>query len=133
MADKVKHTGGCHCGAVRFEAWAPSDIEVFDCNCSICTKKQNRHFIIPEKDFKLLKGDDSITTYTFNTHHAKHTFCRICGVQSFYTPRSNPDGRGIAPHCLDPGTVTSIKVITFDGQNWEQSMSGDSSITLRSK
>ncbi|KAL5473431.1 hypothetical protein EMCRGX_G027915 [Ephydatia muelleri] len=82
---------------------------------------------------QLQEGDDSITTYTFNTHHAKHTFCRICGVQSFYTPRSNPDGRGIAPHCLDPGTVTSIKVITFDGQNWEQSMSGDSSITLRSK
>ncbi|KAL5473434.1 hypothetical protein EMCRGX_G027919 [Ephydatia muelleri] len=64
MADKVKHTGGCHCGAVRFEAWAPSDIEVFDCNCSICTKKQNRHFIIPEKDFKLLKVLEKWTFYS---------------------------------------------------------------------
>jgi len=41
-----------------------------------------------------LQGADKLTTYTFNTHQAKHTFCRTCGVQSFYQPRSNPDGYG---------------------------------------
>nr|DBA34349.1 TPA: hypothetical protein GDO54_001916 [Pyxicephalus adspersus] len=51
----VKHSGGCHCGAVRFEVWASADIHVFDCNCSICVKKQNRHFIVPASRFKLLK------------------------------------------------------------------------------
>lgn len=40
------------------------------------------------------QGSDNLTTYTFNTHAAKHTFCKTCGVQSFYTPRSNPDGYG---------------------------------------
>uniref|UniRef100_F6SQ78 CENP-V/GFA domain-containing protein n=1 Tax=Monodelphis domestica TaxID=13616 RepID=F6SQ78_MONDO len=107
----VKHTGGCHCGAVRFEVWASADLHVFDCNCSICKKKQNRHFIVPASRFKLLKGTENITTYTFNTHKAQHTFCKTCGVQSFYTPRSNPDGYGIAPHCLDEGSVRSIKAI----------------------
>uniref|UniRef100_A0A8C6KYY3 Centromere protein V n=1 Tax=Nothobranchius furzeri TaxID=105023 RepID=A0A8C6KYY3_NOTFU len=90
----VKHSGGCHCGAVRFEVWSSPDLHVFHCNCSICTKKQNHHFIVPKNHFTLLQGLENLTTYTFNTHVAKHTFCRTCGVQSFYTPRSNPDGYG---------------------------------------
>ncbi|XP_072032303.1 centromere protein V-like isoform X2 [Amphiura filiformis] len=90
--------------------------------CSVCTKKQNVHFIVPNSKFKLLQGEDYITSYTFGTHQAKHTFCKICGVQSFYTPRSNPDGKGIAPHCLDPGTVENVTVFKFDGQNWEDSV-----------
>ncbi|XP_064406942.1 centromere protein V-like [Halichondria panicea] len=133
MDHKVKHTGGCHCGAVRFEVWAPEILDAIICNCSICVKKQNTHFIVPLKDFTLLKGEEKIATYTFNTHHAKHTFCSVCGVQSFYTPRSNPDGRGVAPHCLDSGTVNSVRTTTFDGVNWEKCMESDPSIRERSK
>ncbi|KAG8450411.1 hypothetical protein GDO86_002899 [Hymenochirus boettgeri] len=118
----VKHSGGCHCGAVRFEVWASSDLHVFDCNCSICVKKQNRHFIVPSSRFKLLKGADNLTTYKFNTKKAQHTFCKTCGVQSFYTPRSNPDGYGIAPHCLDEGTVRSVHVEQINGKEWEKAM-----------
>lgn len=130
---RVKHTGGCHCGAVKFEVWNSPDILVFDCNCSICTKKQNRHFIVPKQYFTLLQGLDNLTTYTFNTHTAKHTFCSTCGVQSFYTPRSNPDGYGIAPHCLDQGTVGNIIMETFCGENWEKSMQNHKTIQGMSK
>ncbi|KPP56335.1 hypothetical protein Z043_126063, partial [Scleropages formosus] len=78
-------------------------------------------------------GLENLTTYTFNTHTAKHTFCRTCGVQSFYTPRSNPDGYGVAPHCLDQGTVRSITVEDFCGQQWEESMQKHHSIRSMSK
>lgn len=27
----VKHKGGCHCGAVRFEVWSSPDLHVFHC------------------------------------------------------------------------------------------------------
>ncbi|CAG5877650.1 unnamed protein product [Menidia menidia] len=131
--DLVKHEGGCHCGAVRFEVWSSSDLHVFHCNCSICTKKQNHHFIVPKTSFKLLQGSDNLTTYTFNTHVAKHTFCKTCGVQSFYTPRSNPDGYGVAPHCLDPGTVRSVTVENFCGEQWDESMRAHKSIRDMSK
>ena len=57
-------------------------------------KKQNHHFVVPDYNFRLVKGADKITTYTFNKHQARHTFCSVCGVQSFYTPRTNPDGKG---------------------------------------
>ncbi|KAI3373460.1 hypothetical protein L3Q82_022074 [Scortum barcoo] len=144
--DLVKHTGGCHCGAVRFEVWSSPNLHVFECNksidqlisvyfssCSICTKKQNHHFIVPKAQFTLLQGSDNLTTYTFNTHVAKHTFCKTCGVQSFYSPRSNPDGYGVAPHCLDEGTVRSVTVEKFCGEKWEESMQAHKSIRDMSK
>lgn len=59
---------------------------------SICALKRNVHCIVPEKDFELLEGRDNLSTYTFNTNVAKHTFCKTCGVVPFYRPRSNPEG-----------------------------------------
>lgn len=59
-------------------------------------------------------------------------FCSICGVQSFYTPRSNPNGKAVTIHCIDPGTVLSTTLTKFDGQNWEKSMEEDPSIRARS-
>ncbi|XP_043910457.1 centromere protein V [Protopterus annectens] len=132
--DLIKYTGGCHCGAVRFEVWASKSLHVFDCNCSICTKKQNRHFIVPASRFHLLKGAESLTTYTFQTRMAKHTFCKICGVQSFYTPRSNPDGYGVAPHCLDKGEEEPVITLEyFNGNEWESSMAQHKTIKDMSK
>ncbi|MCW9017038.1 MAG: hypothetical protein OQJ89_08750, partial [Kangiellaceae bacterium] len=57
--------GSCHCGAVQFEIRAPDEIEVEDCNCSICSKAGFLHLILPLSRFQLLKGKDNIQTYTF--------------------------------------------------------------------
>jgi hypothetical protein len=81
----------------------------------------------------MLQGAESLTTYTSGQHRAKHTFCRTCGVQSFYTPRSNPDGKGVAIYCLDKGTVTKVNIIPFDGINWEAAYEKDDMIKSRSK
>jgi hypothetical protein len=114
------HTGGCHCGRVRFEVTAPANIEVLDCDCSICRKSGYLHLIVPDDRFRLLQGADSLTLYTFNTHAAKHWFCAVCGVKSFYKPRSNPDGISVNARCLDDGTVESMSITPFDGRDWEK-------------
>jgi hypothetical protein len=88
----------------------------------LCKKKANLHFIVPVSRFAILQGEDSLTTYTFNTKQAKHTFCKNCGVQAFYRPRSNPDGVGVNPRCLDGDTMKSLKIVNFDGENWEKTM-----------
>ena len=44
----TKHTGGCHCGRVRFEVTAPARIEVGDCNCSMCSKIGYQHLMVPK-------------------------------------------------------------------------------------
>lgn len=111
--------GSCHCGAVKFEIDAPDSVEVEDCNCSMCAKAGFLHLILPLKQFRLLQGQDDITTYTFNSGVAKHTFCQHCGIKPFYTPRSNPDGIDINVRCLD-NKPSNINIVNFDGQNWEQ-------------
>ncbi len=117
----VRHSGGCHCGRVAFEVDAPEEIEVTDCNCSICGRAGYLHLVVPKSRFFLLRGEDGLTTYTFNTGVAKHLFCKVCGVKSFYVPRSHPDGVSVNARCLEPGTVKRMTVRPFDGRNWEAS------------
>ncbi|WP_455220264.1 GFA family protein [Kaarinaea lacus] len=120
MTESVVHRGSCHCGAVRYEVEAPADLIVQECNCSICSRVGYWHLIVPQSRFHLLQGEDQLTTYTFDTHEAKHKFCKICGIKSFYIPRSNPDGISVNARCLDDATIHSITIEFFDGKNWEQ-------------
>ena len=115
----MKYTGGCHCGAVRFEIEAPVELDMLDCNCSICQRSGHLHLIVPRSRFKLVAGVDALTTYTFNSGIARHQFCRICGIKSFYTPRSNPDGVDVNARCLEPPPGL-LNVEPFDGRNWER-------------
>ena len=110
MIRNITHLGSCHCGAVRYEVDAPADIEADDCNCSICSRSGYLHLIVPKSHFRLLQGKDNLSTYTFDTHEAKHLFCKTCGIKSFYIPRSHPDGISVNVHCLEEGTVTSMKI-----------------------
>ena len=126
----VAHRGGCHCGAVRFEVTAPAHLEVDECNCSICTMTGFLHLIVPRSRFKLLKGADDLVTYTFNTGVARHYFCRHCGIKSFYVPRSNPDGYSVNARCLEPQTITGMRIALFDDTNRE---AADAAVQHRSK
>ena len=110
----VTHSGGCHCGAVAFEVDAPAKIVVRDCNCSICRMSGYLHLIVPRSRFRLLQGADELTEYKFHTGTARHLFCRLCGVKSFYVPKSNPDGYSVNVRCLDSSTIERIEVEPFD-------------------
>ena len=116
---KIWRSGSCHCGAIAFKVLAPDIVEVEACNCSICARTGFVHLIVPIANFKLIKGEDSITSYRFNTGVANHTFCKICGVKAFYTPRSNPDGVSVNANCFDEGQAPELIITHFDGQNWE--------------
>lgn len=78
--------------------------------------------MVPKERFRLLSGGDNLTTYRFNTGVAKHTFCKTCGVKSFYTPRSHPDGVSVNVNCLNKDDFDSIHIKNFDGQNWEENV-----------
>jgi hypothetical protein len=111
--------GGCHCGAVRFEVLTPDEIEIVECNCSICRMTGYRHLIVEADSFRLMAGADKLTTYRFNTGTAKHHFCSVCGIKSFYVPRSHPDAFSVNARCLDEGAVRIASRGVFDGRNWE--------------
>jgi hypothetical protein len=116
--------GGCHCGAVRFEANLSGTVEAQSCNCSMCQKVGFVHVIVPESRFRLTQGQGALTNYTFNTGVARHLFCSVCGVKSFYRPRSNPDGWSVNARCLDEDQGLDIRIEAFDGRNWEANAAG---------
>ncbi len=120
IAGMVTHAGGCHCGRVRFEVQAPARLPVSDCNCSMCSKAGYLHLLVPKSRFRLLRGEEVLTTYQFNTGTARHLFCSVCGIKSFYVPRSHPDGFSVNARCLDEGTVESLEITPVNGREWER-------------
>ena len=77
------------------------------------------HLIVPADRFRLRSDPAELGEYRWNTGVARHLFCRNCGIKSFYVPRSNPDGIDVNVHCLDPSTISGLRVEPFDGQDWE--------------
>lgn len=117
----VTYEGGCHCGAVRFQVVVDNH-KVDDCNCSVCRKKGFLHLIVTKDKFTLLQGEDVLTTYQFNTGVAKHKFCKVCGIHSFYIPRSHPDCIDVNVRCLDGDVMGNFEIVPFDGANWEDNI-----------
>ena len=111
-------TGGCHCGAVRYEVDASLDGAIA-CNCSICQKRGMVLVFTPRSNFKLLSGGDNMSDYRFNTHKIAHMFCKTCGVES-YAFASAPDGTEMAAiniNCLDGIEPREVAARPFDGRS----------------
>ncbi|PAV75375.1 hypothetical protein WR25_14855 [Diploscapter pachys] len=121
-SNDIVHEGSCHCGKVKWVMRAPRVLQCVRCNCSICKKKSLIHYIVKREKFTLVQGGDKLKTYTFNTGVAQHRFCKKCGVQSFYIPRSNPNSISVMPNCIDSNTVDSIELSDFEGQNWDEAI-----------
>ena len=144
--------GSCHCQMIQFEVLIPSSIDVYKCNCSICWMKQNHHFVVSDEEFRLFdvtattaensnrvvmnNYSNAISVYKFNTQTASHKFCKICGICSFYTPRSNPNGKAITIYCMEDyqqnGHRLKVNWKNFDGVHWEASIC-TSDITAKTK
>ncbi len=115
----IEYSGGCHCGAVRFRFMAGEVLDVLRCNCSICARTGYLHVTVPHAAFELLSDHSTLAEYRFGTRRAAHWFCRVCGIKSFYQPRSHPDCFSIHLGCVD--SDPSARIVDFDGRHWEQS------------
>ena len=115
----MKITGGCHCGLVQFEASLTPDadgkIEVFDCDCSICTMTGFQHVVVPDTRFRLVEGQKDTTTYRFDSGKARHIFCTQCGIKSFFRPRAPAASISIALRCIDDWRDLPVTISSFDG------------------
>ena len=111
------HTGGCQCGAVRYEVEAEIK-DVIACNCSRCGKLGSLLAFVPAQKFKLVAGEKATTDYQFNKHVIHHLFCATCGIES-YAKGTNPKGEAmiaINARCLDDIDVSALNVKNFDGK-----------------
>lgn len=118
MAEMQTYTGGCHCGAVRYEVEADLS-SVIECNCSHCSKKGFLLSFTPASNFRLLSGQEALTEYRFNKKQIAHLFCKTCGVQSF-AAGAMPDGsevRAVNVRCLEGVEPASLKITAVDGRS----------------
>ncbi len=114
----TQHQGGCHCGAVRFQADLSLD-ELTTCNCSLCGKTGSIMAFVPASQVTMLSGEDAQTDYQFAKKSIHHTFCTRCGVRSVAFGKG-PDGSewaSVNVRCLDGIDVHDLKITqTYDGK-----------------
>ena len=120
---KQTYTGGCHCGAVRYEADMDLSKGTLRCNCSMCSKSRAWLVGLGSDDFRLLKGQEMLSDYQFNSKSIHHLFCRNCGVKSFGRSNVGADGKGMVAimlSCVDNITdaeLAALPIQYVDGRN----------------
>jgi hypothetical protein len=118
MPETQTHTGGCHCGRVRYRVTTEL-ASVVACNCSICTRRGALWAFAGADQFVLQSGASDLTDYRFNKKIIHHLFCRECGIGAFSRGKA-PDGRdtvAINVRCLDGVDLAALKIMPFDGKS----------------
>lgn len=125
-AIKTPFSGGCACGAIRYESTA-EPLMMLSCHCRDCQRSSGGPFssfvIVPAGAFQLLKGTlrfhDSLSDAGGQTHRG---VCPECGVPVAVKSDSVPQIVAIRTASLDdPGWFNSqADVWTCDAQPWDQ-------------
>jgi hypothetical protein len=113
----LKHNASCHCGSVVLELTLPNGIEnPRRCDCSICRRKGAIVMSVKLDGIRIIKGQDILKLYQFNTNTAKHYFCSNCGIYTHHQRRSNPNEYGVNLGCLEGVNPFDLgEVVTNDG------------------
>jgi hypothetical protein len=125
---KIPFTGGCACGAIRYECTA-EPTSMFKCHCGDCQRATGGGHacvvIVPANSFKLTRGE---RRYHFTASaafgHHKRGFCAECG--SRLTGGENREGTtenvGINVGSLDDPSWfrPQMHIFTSEAQPWDQ-------------
>ena len=83
-------TGGCACGAVRFEADVDSD-DAYLCHCRMCQRATGSLSIafknLPQADVRWLSGPD----WYESSPIARRSYCRKCGTSLGFQFKEGPN------------------------------------------
>lgn len=120
MSNPEKHSGGCHCGRVRYDVSIDlSQVTAISCNCSMCGRAGTLLAFVPADQFTLHSGQDVLTDYQFNTKSIHHLFCSVCGIKSFARgkTREGAETAAINLRCLDGVDASKLAIASFDGKS----------------
>ena len=112
------HRASCHCGAVELELDLPDGVvDPRHCDCSICRRKGAVVASVPLDGLRVVRGQDVLRLYQFNTGVARHYFCGNCGIYTHHQRRSNPNEYGVNVACLEGVSPFDFdEVVVMDGE-----------------
>lgn len=117
----TKHTGGCHCGAVRYEVEGESLTHAL-CHCSDCRRHSGAPMIgwtmYPQESVKVTQGTPKIYASSAN---GRRQFCPDCGTGLFYSNEETLPGLIDIQSATydDPDSVPArIHIQTADRITW---------------
>jgi len=102
--------GRCNCGEVAFEVLEQAS-DIYFCHCSICRRATGSNgiavIVVNSDNFRWLKGENSIKTWTKPAHDWQSNFCTTCGSS---VPGKNDDVRMYVPAGLLSDADLTLKV-----------------------
>ena len=116
-------TGGCNCGAVRFEVTEPLPIAGY-CHCKRCQRRSGAAASASAHpapgSFRIVAGEDALTRWKPEVGGEKW-FCGICGSHIYANNPSHPDSIGIRLGAFDgdPGVRPSVRQFVSYAAAWE--------------
>ena len=103
MTTELPLTGGCGCGAVRFEVDAPL-VSASYCHCTRCQRRTGTAASASARTrpgtFRLVAGSDQVRTWAPEGGFEK-AFCGLCGSALFSRDPGNPETIGVRLGAFD--------------------------------
>jgi len=110
-------TGGCFCGAIRYEAEANSK-EAYFCHCKGCQKRTGTPahvgvFVNPES---LTYNEDGVSMFQTSSFGFSY-FCKTCGSRVIWKCPDHPEWTNVAVGTLDhPEHAVPVRHICVESQ-----------------
>lgn len=127
LSGAKNHSGGCHCGAVRFDVELGASLGGGRCNCTVCAKIGQTGAIVKPNAFTLRAGESNLGRYEWGAKISTRFFCKTCGIHCFgrgHLAQLGGDYVSVNLNCLDDVDVNdpdAVKIVYWDGRhnNWE--------------
>ena len=111
--------GTCHCESVAIEIpFNGSFSKLRRCDCSFCSKRWAVVASVSVDELRVIRGQEKLTLYQWNTKIAKHYFCSSCGIYTHHQRRSNSNEFGVNIACFPNVDVRDYMNVPYvDGRN----------------
>jgi hypothetical protein len=115
-------TGGCLCGAVRYEIEGAVR-HVTHCHCEMCRKAHGAAFAtyarVARRRFRVTKGADALRRYR-SSEAVTREFCGTCGSQLFWSRDEHPEALAVTLGTIDgdPGGRPEAHIYVRDRACW---------------
>jgi hypothetical protein len=122
---KFPQSGGCQCGAVRYEVTGPPR-SVYACHCTECQTQSGSAFamaaVIPQENFRITRGTPKMFRRpSVSGKTMECWFCPDCGTRLYHMPGgADYPNRNIKPGTLDDSSwlAPTIHFWTRSAQPW---------------